>query len=156
MDARAGSLWHKRAGVAIPRSTPRHRGGPLCVGGLTRIEELYPDCPRSPIYAVVDLTKKRKRPTNLPDLVTLGGLTVSQSSDKYLTNITTEEKTNKMVKSHSANNSPTYANQELLLLDNEIAPAKTKHSQKKRKHKKKREDAERGVTFTEHKGNRPG
>ena len=30
MDARAGSLWHKRAGVAIPRTTPRHRGGPLC------------------------------------------------------------------------------------------------------------------------------
>ena len=32
MDARAGSLWHKRAGGAIPRSTPRHRGGPLCSG----------------------------------------------------------------------------------------------------------------------------
>ena len=26
---RAGSLWHKRAGVAIPRIYPRHRGGPL-------------------------------------------------------------------------------------------------------------------------------
>ena len=24
-----GSLWHKRAGVAIPRTTSRHRGGPL-------------------------------------------------------------------------------------------------------------------------------
>ena len=26
---RAGSLWHKKAGVAIPRINPRHRGGPL-------------------------------------------------------------------------------------------------------------------------------
>ena len=26
----AGSLWQKRAGVAIPRIKPRHRGGPLC------------------------------------------------------------------------------------------------------------------------------
>ena len=26
---RGGSLWHKRAGVAIPRKYPRHRGGPL-------------------------------------------------------------------------------------------------------------------------------
>ena len=25
---RAVSLWHKRAGVAIPRLDPRHRGGP--------------------------------------------------------------------------------------------------------------------------------
>ena len=30
MDARAGSLWHKIAGEAIPRSNPRHRGGPVC------------------------------------------------------------------------------------------------------------------------------
>ena len=126
------------------------------VGGLTRIEELYPDCPRTPIYAVVDLTKKRKRPSNLPDLVTPGGQVVSEPSDKYLTNITAEEKTDRMVKSHSANNSPTYANQDLLL-DNENVPAgKTKHGHKKRKHKKKREDAEHGVTFTEHRGNRPG
>ena len=29
MDARAGSLWHKTAGEAIPRNSPRHRGGPL-------------------------------------------------------------------------------------------------------------------------------
>ena len=28
---RAGSLWHKRAGVAIPRLDPRHRGGPVCL-----------------------------------------------------------------------------------------------------------------------------
>ena len=27
---RAGSLWHKRAGVTIPRKCPRHRGGPVC------------------------------------------------------------------------------------------------------------------------------
>ena len=25
----AGSLWHKIAGEAIPRSNPRHRGGPV-------------------------------------------------------------------------------------------------------------------------------
>ena len=30
-DARAGSLWHKTAGVATPRNSPRHRGGPLCL-----------------------------------------------------------------------------------------------------------------------------
>ena len=30
MDARAGSLWHMTAGVAIPRNSPRHGGGPLC------------------------------------------------------------------------------------------------------------------------------
>ena len=29
MDARAGSLWHKIFGETIPRSNPRHRGGPL-------------------------------------------------------------------------------------------------------------------------------
>ena len=29
MDARAGSLWHKIAGEAIPRNIPRHRGGPV-------------------------------------------------------------------------------------------------------------------------------
>ena len=28
-DARAGSLWHKTAGEATPRSSPRHRGGPV-------------------------------------------------------------------------------------------------------------------------------
>ena len=126
------------------------RGRP---GGLARIEELYPDCPRTPIYAVVDLTKKRKREreSNLPDLVTRG---VSQSPDHtpHLTD-TTEEKTNKMVKSHSANHSPTNGE---LLLDNEIVPAKTKSGHKKRKHKKKREEAEHGVTFTGHKGKRPG
>ena len=31
MDARAGSLWHKTAGEAIPRNIPRHRGGPVCL-----------------------------------------------------------------------------------------------------------------------------
>ena len=30
MDARAGSLWHKTAGEAIPQINPRHRGGPVC------------------------------------------------------------------------------------------------------------------------------
>ena len=29
MDARAGSLWHKIAGEAVPRNSPRHGGGPL-------------------------------------------------------------------------------------------------------------------------------
>ena len=91
---------------------------------------------------MVDLSKKRKREreANLPDLVTQPG-----------------EKTDKMVKSHSANNSPTYVRQELLLLDNEIAPAKTKVHHKKRKHKKKREEAEHEVAFyTGQKGKRPG
>ena len=111
---------------------------------------------------MVDLSKKRKRESNLPDLVTRGGLdsvvVVSQPSDKYppddtadLT-VTTEEKTNKMVKSHSATNSPTCGNQELVL-DNAVVPTKTKPGHKKRKHKKKREEAEHGVSF---KGNRPG
>ena len=31
MDARAGSLWHKTAGEAIPR----YRGGPLCLEGVS-------------------------------------------------------------------------------------------------------------------------
>ena len=30
MDARAGSLCHKTAGVATPRNSPRHLGGPVC------------------------------------------------------------------------------------------------------------------------------
>ena len=64
-------------------------------GGLTRIEELYPDCPRTPIYAVVDLSKKRRRETNLPDLVTRGGLdniplVSSPPSDKYPPDDTTD------------------------------------------------------------------
>ena len=132
-------------------------------GGLSKIEELYPDCPRVPIYAVVDLSKKRRRETNLPDLVTRTGLEdIPAGSEPDDTTTTSshlsesgEEKTNKMVKSHSANNSPTYANHPLLL-DNEMAAAKTKSGHKKRKHKKKREELEHGVTFTGLKGNRPG
>ena len=31
LDARAGSLWHKTAGEAIPRNSPRHGGGPVCM-----------------------------------------------------------------------------------------------------------------------------
>ena len=41
MDARAGSLWHKTAGEAIPRNSPRHRGGPHCLrsaGGMVSYE----------------------------------------------------------------------------------------------------------------------
>ena len=29
LDARAGSLWPKTAGEAIPQNNPRYRGGPL-------------------------------------------------------------------------------------------------------------------------------
>ena len=32
MDARAGTLWHKTAGEAIPWSSPRDRGGPVWLG----------------------------------------------------------------------------------------------------------------------------
>ena len=32
LDARAGSLWQKTAGEAIPRNIPRHRGGPVWRG----------------------------------------------------------------------------------------------------------------------------
>ena len=28
---RAGSLWHKTAGVATPRNNPPHRSGPVCL-----------------------------------------------------------------------------------------------------------------------------
>ena len=31
---RAGSLWHKSAGGATPRNSPRHRGGPHCLSEL--------------------------------------------------------------------------------------------------------------------------
>ena len=31
MDAQAGFLWHKTAGESIPRNSPRHRGGPVCL-----------------------------------------------------------------------------------------------------------------------------
>ena len=116
------------------------RSGP----GLGRIEELYPDIPRTPIYAAVDLSKKRRR--DLPDLVTLPpdgvgeeGDIVTPNSDKEITDddptkeITTEEETNKMVKSHSASNSPSWEVQ----LDN--GPSQT---HKKKKHKKKKEKRE--------------
>ena len=139
---KSSSKLSRSLSLSSSRDLNPGRGGG---GGLTRIEELYPDCPRTPIYAVVDLSKKRKRESNLPDLVTRPG-----------DGLTTEEKNNRMVKSHSANNSPTYVSRELLL-DNEIAPAKTKVHHKKRKHKKKREEAEDdGEAFIGQRGKRPG
>ena len=35
LDARAGSLWHKTDGEAIPRNSPRHRGGSVWYDGLS-------------------------------------------------------------------------------------------------------------------------
>ena len=149
---KSSSKLSRSLSLSSSRDLNPGRGGG---GGLTRIEELYPDCPRTPIYAVVDLSKKRKRESNLPDLVTRVPPPDTTLTDLTL-GLTTEEKTNKMVKSHSANNSPTYVSRELLL-DNEIAPAKTKVHHKKRKHKKKREEAEDdGEAFIGQRGKRPG
>ena len=142
-------------------------------GGLQRIEELYPDFPRCPIYAAVDRSKKRRR--DLPDLVTGpdGGVeeerdldNISQVTDREITDddisartVTTEEDSNKMVKSYSANNSPTYAGE----LDNRVSHHdKPQHHHKKKKHKKKRE-VDRQDIFTgleiredQHKRNKQG
>ena len=40
LDALAGSLWHKIAGVSTPRQSPRHRGGQPCVSGSVKIKVL--------------------------------------------------------------------------------------------------------------------
>ena len=45
MDARAGSLWHKTAGEAIPRINPRHLGGPVWVREIERLRPLTPMYP---------------------------------------------------------------------------------------------------------------
>ena len=39
MDAQAGSIWHKIAGVATPRKSPRHGGGQPCLG-LIKVTEV--------------------------------------------------------------------------------------------------------------------
>ena len=136
---------------------------------LPQIEELYPDFPRCPIYAVVDRSKKRRR--DLPDLVTrapggAGGsggsvtdldevsqLEVTQSDRE----ITTEEDSNKMVKSHSATNSPSYYGE----LDNELVTQHKARHHKKKKHKKKKEEKEEylpglDIRSSQNKRNRQG
>ena len=147
---------------------------------------MYPAVPKStPIYAVVDITKKKcrsrfdvkegskeiKSESNLPDLVTLGPSdirpcpsdlserhggnnlsqdcrSVTEEDTEYLSDLgddstltTSEEHSSQaMVKSHSANHSPNFAD-----LCVSVNPDKVKHHKKKKIKKHKKEVTDTGL-----------
>ena len=147
---------------------------------------MYPAVPKStPIYAVVDITKKKcrsrfdvkegskeiKSESNLPDLVTLGPTdirpgpsdlserhgdnnlsqdcrSVTEEDTEYLSDLgddstltTSEEHSSQaMVKSHSANHSPNFAD-----LCVSVNPDKVKHHKKKKIKKHKKEVTDTGL-----------